>query len=98
MRHDLSSSPALWNRRSADLASDEVLAQILDRGTLADWREIYRLASGASEGAMALRRRIVHLCRTVPLAFPHLFLAAAGSLGEELEPYPEVPAPMDDVA
>ena len=27
-----------------------------------------------------------------------LFLAALGALGEDLEPYPEVPDPMDDVA
>ena len=31
-------SPALWNRTSADLASDEVLAQLLDWGTREDWR------------------------------------------------------------
>jgi hypothetical protein len=98
MSFDLARSRALWNRRGADLESDEVLAQILDRGELEAWREIYRLASGPDPAAVALRRRIVHLCRTVPLAFPHLFLAAAGALGEELEPYPEVPAPMDDLA
>lgn len=98
MSFDLSRSRALWNRRHADLQSDEVLAQILDRGELEAWREIYRLASGPGEEAVALRRRIVRLCRTVPLAFPHLFLAAVGSLGEKLDPYPEVPKPMDDLA
>jgi hypothetical protein len=98
MSFDLAHSRALWNRRGVDLESDEVLAQILDRGELEAWREIYRLASGSDEQAAALRRRIVHLCRTVPLAFPHLFLAAVGALGEKLEPYPEVPEPMDDLA
>lgn len=98
MSFDLAQSRALWNRCGADLQSDEVLAQILDRGELEAWREIYRLASGSDQSAIALRRRIVRLCRTIPLAFPHLFLAAAGALGEELDPYPEVPTPMDDLA
>ncbi len=97
-RFDLTSSRALWNRRRLALDSDEVLAQILDRGELEAWREIYRLAAGPGEGAATLRRRILRLCQTVPLSFPHLFLAALGALGEELEPYPEVPDPMDDIA
>lgn len=95
---DLASSQALWNRRGLALDSDEVLAQILDRGELEAWRQIYRLASGPGEEATALRRRILRLCQTVPLSFPHLFLAALGALGEELDPYPSVPEPFDDVA
>ena len=95
---DLSSSRALWNRCRLALESDEVLAQILDRGELQAWREIYRLAAGQGEEAAALRRRIIRQCQTVPLSFPHLFLAAVGALGEELEPYPEIPEPVDDVA
>ena len=94
----LSESQALWNRSHLDLRSDEVLAQILDRGELADWRELYRLASGPSPEAADLRRRIVRICTTVPIAFPHLFLAAMGALGETLDPYPEVPPPCDDLA
>jgi hypothetical protein len=97
-RFDLSTSQALWNRRSLDLASDEVLAQILDRGELTAWREIYRLASGPGEEAVRLRRRILHVCRTVPLSFPHLFIAAMGALGEPIDPYPAVPPPADDIA
>jgi hypothetical protein len=89
---------ALWNRERLVLESDEVLAQILDRGDLSDWRELYRLAARPGPEAAELRRRIVRLCRTVPLSFPHLFLAAMGALGEELDPYPEVPAPQDDIA
>jgi hypothetical protein len=34
-----------WNRSRLDLASDEVLAQVLDRGDVEAWRELYRLAS-----------------------------------------------------
>ncbi len=95
---DLSDSRALWNRNLLALDSDEVLAQILDRGELEAWREIYRLAAGHGEEAAALRRRILRVCQTVPLSFPHLFLAALGALGEHLDPYPQVPAPMDDIA
>ena len=87
---DLGRSQALWNREGLDLASDEILAQILDRGELDAWREIYhRAAEQTSEGA-ALRRRIVRLCCTVPVAFPHLFLVAMAHLGEVVEPYPDV--------
>lgn len=97
-RSDLATSSALWNRSRLALESDEVLAQILDRGELAAWRELYRLAAGTGEDAAALRRRILRLCSTVPLAFPHLFIAAMGALGEPTEPYPSVPAPADDIA
>ena len=95
---DLASSRALWNRCRLALDSDEVLTQILDRGELQAWQEIYRLAARPGEEAAALRRRIIRLCQTVPLSFPHLFLAAVGALGEKLEPYPEIPEPVDDVA
>ena len=44
MSSRLESSPALWNRAYLDLRSEETIAQILDRGELADWRELYRLA------------------------------------------------------
>ena len=98
MSSALSRSRALWNRSHLDLESDEQLAQILDRGEVEAWREIYRRASGNGDSAIALRRRIVKICRTVPIAFPHLFLAAMNSLGEPLERYPEVPTPMDDLA
>ena len=96
-RFDLTTSRALWNRSHLDLESDEVLAQILDRGELEAWREIYRLAAGPSEEAAKLRRRILRLCRTVPLSFPHLFIAAMVSLGERTDPYPDVPPPADDL-
>ena len=97
-RFDLSTSQALWNRNGLVLESDEVLAQLLDRGELEAWRELYRLASGPGEEAAALRKRILRLCQTVPLSFPHLFIAAMGALGETIEPYPDVPPPFDDRA
>lgn len=97
-RFDLSRSQALWNRTSLDLGSDEVLAQLLDRGEIAAWRQLYQLASGAGAEATALRRRILRLCQTVPLSFPHLFIAAIGALEGPIEPYPTVPPPADDLA
>jgi hypothetical protein len=97
-RFDLSRSRALWNRTGLALDSDEVLAQLLDRGELDAWREFYRLASGPGEEAATLRRRILRLCQTVPLSFPHLFIAAMGALEGPIEPYPNVPPPADDLA
>lgn len=72
---------ALWNRDALDLRSDEVLAQILDRGELADWRELYRLARTDAQ----LRARIARLAVTVPLLLPHFWLAALASLGETVD-------------
>lgn len=97
-RFDLSRSRALWNRTGLALESDEVLAQLLDRGEIEAWRELYRMASGRGEEAVALRRRILRLCQTVPLSFPHLFIAAMGALEGPSEPYPSVPPPADDLA
>ncbi|MEA2601684.1 MAG: hypothetical protein QOF89_2676 [Acidobacteriota bacterium] len=98
-RFDLSQSRALWNRVSLALESDEVLAQLLDRGEIEAWRELYRIAAGPGDEAAALRRRILRLCQTVPLSFPHLFIAAMGALeGHPIEPYPSVPPPADDLA
>lgn len=94
----LAGSPGLWNRDRLDLESDEVLAQILDRGAVEDWREIYRLASLDTTEAGRLRRRIVRLCQTVPIGFPYLFLAAMAHLGEPLDPFPEVAPRSDAVA
>jgi hypothetical protein len=71
-----------------DLASDEILAQILDRGSLQDWRELYALASADPD----LRRRIAGVVRTVPIAFPGLWLSALASLSEPVDwsvPLPE---------
>ena len=79
-----------WNRSRLDLQSDEVLAQILDRGDLAAWRELYALAA-EDEG---LRGRILKVVRAVPLPYPSFWLAAAASLGEPVDW--ELPLPQDD--
>ena len=77
-----------WNRSRMDLASDEVLAQILDRGDLAAWRELYHLAAGDER----LRRRILAVVQRVPLPYPSFWQAALASLGETIDwtlPLPE---------
>jgi hypothetical protein len=74
----LTLSRALWNRSVFDLRSDEMLAQILDRGSLEDFRELYRLASADP----TLRHRILDLVARVPLPLPYFWLAAIASLGE----------------
>jgi len=77
----LERSRALWNRDRFDLGSDEILAQLLDRGSLEDWRALYAIAR---EDA-ALRARIVTLVRTVPMYLPHFWLAAMESLGAAVD-------------
>jgi hypothetical protein len=75
-------SRALWNRSSSlDLASDEMLAQILDRGEIDAWRALYRRAAGEPE----LRARIKRIVLTVPLTLPHFWLAALAGLGEPVD-------------
>lgn len=81
-------SRALWNRTRLDLGSDELVAQILERGTLEDWRALYRLAAGD----VHLRARLLRLVRAVPLPMPWFWLAALAALGERVDwdaPVPE---------
>ena len=70
-----------WNRSRLDLRSDEVLAQILDRGDVAAWRELFALAAADA----SLRRRILAVVRRVPLPYPAFWLAALASLGETID-------------
>ena len=70
-----------WNRSHLDIASDEVLAQILDRGDLEAWRELYRLASADA----VLRRRLLGVVRRAVLPYPAFWLAALASLGEPVD-------------
>jgi hypothetical protein len=74
-------SEALWNRRTLDLRSDEILAQLMDRGTLAEWRWLY--AQAATDPT--LRRRMHVLAVTVPLGYPRFWLAALAGLGEDVD-------------
>ena len=70
-----------WNRSRLDLRSDEVLAQILDRGDIAAWQELYALARRDA----TLRRRILAVVRRVPLPYPAFWLAALAGLGEPID-------------
>lgn len=88
MSSPLERSRALWNRSRLDLRSEETLAQILDRGDLADWRELYRLARRDPE----LRARLRRVVSRVPLGYPYLWRVALRSLGEPVDldaPVPE---------
>jgi hypothetical protein len=87
----LEQSRALWNRSRLALESDETLAQILDRGEMEAWRELYRLAAADPR----LRARIKQVVLTVPLPLPRFWLAALASLGEPVDlttPVPEYDA------
>jgi len=90
----IDTSRALWNRRALDLRSDEALAQILDRGEMATWRAVYRMARSDK----ALRARIRQIVMTVPVALPHFWLAALASLGEEIDVGVAVPDYYENTA
>lgn len=77
----LSRSPAMWNRDGFVAESDEAVAQVLDRGTLEDWRALYALARNSP----SLRSRIVRLVARVPMYLPHFWLVAMRSLGEQVD-------------
>lgn len=84
----LETSRALWNRSRLVLDSDEVLAQLLDRGEMAEWRALYLKAKADA----VLRSRIKRIVLTVPLPLPRFWLAALASLGEHIdwtEPLPD---------
>ena len=86
----LARSRALWNRQSLDLASDEILVQLLDHGSLDDWRELYALASHDH----GLRERAARLVRRAPIGYPGFWLAALAALGQDVDwtaPLPEDP-------
>jgi hypothetical protein len=84
----LDTSRALWNRSRMTIESDEVLAQILDRGGITEWREVYRLC----RHDRALRLRIANIVQRIPVALPRLWLAALADLGEPID----VSAPVPD--
>ena len=83
----LAASRALWNRADLNLDSDEILAQILDRGEVTSWRALYALARDDAR----LRARIRSIVLTVPLPLPRFWLAALAGLGEAVDFDCEVP-------
>jgi hypothetical protein len=90
----LEKSRALWNRSSLVLESDEVLAQLLDRGQMSDWRALYHLAKTDTR----LRSRIKGIVLTVPLPLPRFWLAALASLGEPVDWNAPVPDYLESSA
>jgi len=77
----LAKSRALWNRDGLNLDSDEVLAQILDRGSLEDWQALYALMTAPSPDAKRLQQRVWSLLHEVEVGRPYFWIAALGSLG-----------------
>jgi hypothetical protein len=80
-RDRLSRSRALWNRNRLDLESDETLAQLMDRGEIEAWRELYAWARAEAD----LRRRMLRSVHTAPLTLPHFWLALLDGLGEDVD-------------
>lgn len=81
----LARSRALWNRKGLDLASDEVLAQILDRGSVEDWRALFHLMAGEGEEARRLRERVHRVLMRVPTGRPYFWMAALAGLGHPID-------------
>ena len=90
MTQSVETSRASWNRSRVDLENDEVLAQILDRGEMAAWRDLYRMARTSPD----LRARIKHIVLTIPIPLPRFWLAALADLGEAVD----LAAPVPDYA
>ena len=88
-----STAAVQWNRTRFDVRSDEMLAQVLDRGDLAAWRELYALMAEDP----ALRRRILNLVSRLPLPYPAFWLAALASLGESIDWSVPPPASFDSL-
>ena len=73
----LSRSTALWNRRALDLQSQETVVQLMDRGSIDDWRALAALAANDP----ALTERIFLAATTVPLASGWFWQAVLASRG-----------------
>ena len=81
MNTRLAASKALWNRSTVDLRSDEQLAQLMDRGSLADWVELRDQAAADA----SLRGRMRSIVETVEIGFPGYWLALLASMGEPVD-------------
>ncbi|MBI5852813.1 MAG: hypothetical protein HZB39_17515 [Planctomycetes bacterium] len=82
----LARSRALWNFARFDLENDEALAQIVDRGSLEDWRALYALLAEPGDAAERLRARVERILFAVPTGHPWFWLAALASLGHCADP------------
>ena len=81
MSTQLAGSKAFWNRSSVDLRSDEQLAQLMDRGSVADWAILRDLALADP----SLRARMRHIVEQVEIGFPGFWLALLSGMGEPVD-------------
>ena len=81
MSTELAGSKAFWNRSTVDLRSDEQLAQLMDRGSVADWASLRTLALADPD----LRRRMRGIVERVEIGFPGFWLALLASMGEPVD-------------
>ena len=81
MSTQLTGSKAFWNRSTVDLRSDEQLAQLMDRGSVADWASLRALALADSD----LRHRMRSIVERVEIGFPGFWLALLVSMGEPVD-------------
>ncbi len=77
----LAGSKAFWNRSSVDLRSDEQLAQLMDRGSVADWAVLRDLALSDA----VLRARMREIVERVEIGFPGFWLALLEGMGEPVD-------------
>lgn len=81
MSTELTGSKAFWNRSLVDLRSDEQLAQLMDRGSLADWAILRDLALADA----TLRTRMREIVERVEIGFPGFWLALLAGMGEPVD-------------
>ncbi len=85
-------SKAFWNRSSVDLRSDEQLAQLMDRGNVADWGALRDLALGDP----TLRSRMRGVVERVEIGFPGFWLATLVGMGEPVDWTKPLPRSQSD--
>src|SRR5205823_509740 len=73
----LEQSAALWNRRHLDLQSQETIAQIMDRGSMADWRALWLLQADD----LVLAERMLVVATQVPIDTGWFWQAALAGRG-----------------
>ncbi len=81
MSSQFAASKAFWNRSSVDLRSDEQLAQLMDRGSVADWATLRDLA--LVDGSLRTRMRTI--VERVEIGFPGFWLALLAGMGEPVD-------------
>jgi len=78
-----------------DLASDEALARVLDRGSIEEWRAVYHLLAGNTDASRQLQERIYQILLRVPTARPYVWVTVLTSLGYPID-WTATPRQADD--